>query len=118
MALPSEVEVGLILTESQYAAGVLDLFEEEGISDALDSVIANRPTLATAMPPQSPGRLWRTSCLADALRGSGGRVRGSSVAVGPPWGTRGLRRGATDQPLFRELGRDPTRHPPVDFYQR
>lgn len=28
MALPSEVEVGLTLTESQYAAGVLDPFEE------------------------------------------------------------------------------------------
>ncbi len=44
--LPSEIDIGLILTESQYAAGVLDLFELEGISDALDSVIANRTTLA------------------------------------------------------------------------
>jgi hypothetical protein len=45
--LPSEIDLGLIPTESQYAAGLLDRFELQGIGDALDNVIANRTTLAT-----------------------------------------------------------------------
>jgi hypothetical protein len=44
--LDSEVDFGLTLTESQYAAGVLDLFEQEGVDDAFEEVIANRLTLS------------------------------------------------------------------------
>jgi hypothetical protein len=44
--LESEAEFGLTLTESIYAAGVLDLFEEKGVEGAFDQVVGNRLTLA------------------------------------------------------------------------
>jgi hypothetical protein len=44
--LETELEFNLALTESQYAAGVLDLLEEAGAEEAFEQVIRNRAALS------------------------------------------------------------------------